>query len=157
MDLLSNILKANKDDVINILACNIQSALIKSNLLNRLKYYQLYTDPIDIENVFKLNERRLLNDECEDMNLNDLMEIMNLIPTFNENEVTYPTNEELINFSNQLTPYQLSLLYTLSMTLKDCSIFINLINNDIKLIDLDYKPVSRLIKWFNDDRLLFQY
>ena len=157
MDLLSNILKANKDDVINILASNIQSALIKSNLLNRLKYYQLYTDPIDIENVFKLNERRLLNDECEDMNLNDLMEIMNLIPTFNENEVTYPTNEELINFSNQLTPYQLSLLYTLSMTLKDCSIFINLINMDIKLIDLDYKPISRLIKWFNVDRLLFQY
>lgn len=130
----------NRDGIANALI----GILNDSDVLPKLKYYQLYSDPLDIKYIYPRIEH--LNVKSPSSAI--MRQAIEKIPKGND----IPTWEDTKQFGDSLTPEELAYLYSFSMTLRDVSIFIRLSpDKDIKLVDLDYKPLSRLSKWYKTD------
>lgn len=130
----------NRDEVANALI----DVLNDSNVLPKLKYYQLYSDPLDIKHIYP----RLEYLNVKSPSSAKMKQAIGKIPEGN----SIPTWEVIKQFGDSLTLEELAYLYSFSMTLRDVSIFIRLSpDKDIKLVDADYKPLSRLYKWYKTD------
>lgn len=161
--------------IIDLLA----QALERSGVLRRLDHLQKRLDPLDIEGIFDILKNELGNDQLHDflqvpIALNELDEILPLM----SDEIEWKRFKESFD---RLTGRTKLIMYMLSMTFKDCSIFVRLPAHeilqdhapsiikpidglteeqilelvDIRLIDLDLKPLLRLSTYFESDRKMY--
>ncbi|KAA1077948.1 Inositol-pentakisphosphate 2-kinase [Puccinia graminis f. sp. tritici] len=167
-------------ELIEVLA----ETLERSQVLRRLAELQRRLDKLDIEGVFKeLGSKHKEGEEGaggsgvleEPIGLAELTALIPLI-----SETTEP--ETIQTTLDGLSARTKAVMYALSMTFKDCSIFVRLpvlpshtnLNpttstlllspapearlpqrTQVKIIDLDLKPISRLHKYFKADRTSF--
>ncbi|KAG0151318.1 hypothetical protein CROQUDRAFT_651121 [Cronartium quercuum f. sp. fusiforme G11] len=138
--------------------------IYQSSGLKRLDELQRLLDPIDLDGI-----SNLLSNHSTDAQLDppiDLSELESLIPLLNRSKANVDYREAF----EKLSVRQKVVMYMLSMTMKDCSVFVRLPKTtengssnssievettpqgvDIKLIDLDLKPLSRLKKYIARD------
>ncbi|EGG12902.1 uncharacterized protein MELLADRAFT_114988 [Melampsora larici-populina 98AG31] len=152
-----------EENTLDLLATGIH----QSTGLKRLDELQRRLDPIDLDGI-----AGLLASEPHGADLDrpiELTEFEALLPL-----ITSQTSATEYNASfEKLTTRQKAVLYMVSMTLKDCSVFIRIVKTleqggqeeelsssppaqpsrkvEIKMIDLDLKPLSRLKKYVTRD------
>ncbi|KAI7951825.1 hypothetical protein MJO28_007509 [Puccinia striiformis f. sp. tritici] len=144
--------------------------LDQSNVLQTIKEIQSKLDPIDIEGLFKeFNQPPNTNKQEEDLFSSpiDLNELKDILP--------YLNGKEYHTLSNRSK----AVMYALSMSFKDCSIFVTVpiltaetktesdrillspassdlsLHHQVKIIDLDIKPIHRLHKYLKTDHHMF--
>ncbi|KNZ46056.1 hypothetical protein VP01_75g3 [Puccinia sorghi] len=140
-------------------------ALERSGVLVRLAELQRRLDPLDIEGVFEE-----LGDwaEAEVEEPASLEELVAVLPLLSEQV----TPAGFADSFRRLSGRTKAVLYALSMSFKDCSIFVRIPrrpqlptsrlspaplphNSSVKLIDLDFKPLARLHKYLRTNRHTF--
>ncbi|MBW0533094.1 hypothetical protein O181_072809 [Austropuccinia psidii MF-1] len=148
----------------------VATCLKSSHILQDLDQFQRRLDPIDIEGISTLLNTNLqadLNENIlkEPIQLTELKEIVTILAE----KIPWP---EYINIFDLFSCRKKVIMYVLSMAFKDCSIFIRIPvqkstngellpsataveEAEIKIIDLDLKPLSRIKKWIKDDKVIF--
>lgn len=131
-------------------APKIQDALNDSGIMSTIKYYQLYCDPLDIQYIYP----KIKDINTDNPSSSALRDAINKIPKHDEQ----PTWQQLKDFGESLSGTELLYLYSLAMTFRDLSIFIRLSPSaDVKIVDADYKSLSRIHKWHESDCKLFDF
>ena len=126
-------------------APQVQKALQDSGVMATIKHYQLYCDPLDLQYIYP----RIKDLNTDNASSRELQEAVSKIPKQGENEATW---QQLKDFGESLSPNELLYLYSLAMTLRDVSIFVRLSPSvEVKVVDADYKSLSRIHKWYASD------
>ncbi|TIA72905.1 hypothetical protein E3P92_01918 [Wallemia ichthyophaga] len=128
------------------IAGRLQEALNDSGVMRAIKYYQLYSDPLDIQHIYPLVKD---TNTCNP-STSFLRGVINKIPK----HPGLPTWGDLKAFGGSLSGEELLYLYSLSMTLRDVSVLVRLspeTQPKVKVVDADYKCLSRIHKWYESD------
>ncbi|KAK4706171.1 hypothetical protein P7C70_g28, partial [Phenoliferia sp. Uapishka_3] len=141
----------NWQNIIDTLQTLLVPALLTSPILPNLRSLQSSLDPLDIEGLETLLSSRSPSESLTSFATSPQPSISDWMSWKSQWEKAGPVEES--------SSRELVLAYLLSATFKDCSIFIRLDTSGsiikpeaIKAVDLDPKPIARLIKYLELDQ-----